>query len=47
MSLLAANVWHWWIAVLLVPGAILAVVATVLGYLRKVEALKYPNGRRR
>ena len=47
MSLLAANVWHWWIAVLLVPGAILAIVATVAGYLAKVERLKHPGGRRR
>lgn len=46
MSLLAANVWHWWIAVLLVPGAILAVLATVVGYLRKVESIKYPKNHR-
>ena len=47
MSLLAAVVWHWWISVALVVGAVGAVIATVAGYFAKVERMKHPNGRRR
>jgi hypothetical protein len=41
--LLAAKVWHYWIAVPLAAGAVLAVPALVVGYLRKVQSLKYPK----
>ncbi len=41
--LLAAKVWHFWIAVPLVAGAVLLVVATVAGYLRNVVAPRYPS----
>ena len=41
--LLAAKVWHYWIAVPLAGGAVLAVVATVAGYLAKVERIKHPR----
>ena len=40
---IAGEVWHYWIAVPLAAGAVLAVVATVAGYLKKVSALKYPR----
>ncbi len=43
---LAAVPWHYWIAVPLAAGGVLAVVATVAGYLKKVQALKYPKGER-
>ena len=39
----AAVVWTWWIAIPLVAGGILAIVATIAGYLRKVQSLKYPK----
>ena len=39
---LAAKVWHYWIAVPLVAGALLAILATIVGYLKKVQSLKYP-----
>ncbi len=42
---LAAKVWHYWIAVPLAAGAILAVVAVVAGYLKKVQSVKYPPQR--
>ena len=42
---LAAKVWHYWIAVPLAAGGLLLVAATVAGYLKKVQALKYPRGR--
>ena len=41
--ILAGQVWHYWIGVPLAAGAILAVVATVVGYFRKMNALKYPR----
>jgi hypothetical protein len=39
----AGQVWHYWIAVPLAAGAVLAVVATVAGYLKKVQSAKYPR----
>ena len=39
----AAVVWTWWIAIPLVAGGILAIVATIAGYFRKVQSLKYPK----
>ena len=41
--LLAAKVWHYWIAVPLVAGGVLMVVALIIGYLVKVTAAKYPR----
>ena len=38
-----AVVWHYWIAVPLAAGAILAVIATIVGYLVKVTSLRYPK----
>lgn len=43
---LAAQVWHYWIAVPLAAGGVLAVVITIAGYLKKVQALKYPRNPR-
>lgn len=40
--LFAGHVWHYWIAVPLVAGAILMIVATIIGYLNKVVRPKYP-----
>jgi uncharacterized membrane protein len=41
--LLAAKVWHFWIAPAVVALTVLAVIATIIGYLRKVVAPKYPT----
>jgi len=43
MLLAKAPVWHFWIAVLLAIPALLLVVATVVGYLVKVVAPRYPR----
>ncbi|CAN5560709.1 hypothetical protein BH18ACT1_BH18ACT1_17080 [soil metagenome] len=43
VSLLAAVVWHYWLAVPLAAGAVLLLLATVAGYLKKVQAAKYPR----
>ena len=39
----SAVVWHYWIGVVLFFGALLTVIATVVGYLAKVQSLKYPK----
>ncbi|MCY4456346.1 MAG: hypothetical protein OXB90_00170 [Acidimicrobiaceae bacterium] len=41
--MILAVVWHFWIAVPLAVGAIVLVVATVLGYLNKVTSTRYPR----
>jgi hypothetical protein len=38
-----AVVWHYWIALPLTAGAILAVVASIVGYLQKVTYQRYPR----
>ena len=40
---LAAKVWHYWIAVPLAGGAVLAILSTIAGYLKKVQSVKYPR----
>ena len=42
-GMLFAEVWTYWISFPLVGGAVLAVVATIAGYLKKVHSLKYPR----
>ena len=41
--LFAAPVWHYWIGVVLFLGAVLTVVALVVGYLAKVQSPQYPR----
>jgi hypothetical protein len=38
-----APVWHFWIAVFLAIPAVLLVLATIVGYVVKVVAPKYPK----
>jgi hypothetical protein len=45
--MLAAEIWHWWIGVVLVGAGILSVIALVAGYLKNVTAKQYPNRRQR
>jgi hypothetical protein len=42
-----AVVWHFWLGLVLVIGAILFVVATLGGYLFKVTRSRYPTNRQR
>ncbi len=46
MHVLAAYIWTFWIGVALAIGAVLAVVATIIGYVVKVQAPQYPSRRR-
>ena len=41
--LLAAKVWHYWVAFPLLAAAILSVIALGIGYLVKVTAARYPR----
>jgi formate-dependent nitrite reductase membrane component NrfD len=43
--MLAANIWHWWIGVILTVVGVLSVVMLVAGYLKQVTATRYPNRR--
>jgi len=40
-----AVVWHYWIGVALVLGAVLTIGALAVGYLFSVEKTRYPKGR--
>ncbi len=45
--LLAAKVWHYWLAVPIVVLVIVVMIATLVGYLNKVVRPKYPSRRAR
>ena len=43
-SILANSpVWHYWLAVPIALGAIVVVIATVVGYFFRVTATRYPS----
>ena len=46
-AMFAAYVWHYWIGVILLIAAIGAVVQSIVGYVTKVSATRYPNRRQR
>ena len=41
--MIAANIWFWWVAVILVLVGVLTVIGLVVGYLKNVTALRYPS----
>ncbi|MDE0873179.1 MAG: hypothetical protein OSA88_04820 [Acidimicrobiales bacterium] len=43
MNALAAQVWHFWLAVPLAIGTVLGVLQLVAGYIVKVVAPRYPK----
>lgn len=45
--MLAANIWHWWIGVVLLGVSVLTVFGLIGGYLKSVTAQKYPTRRHR
>ena len=47
MDLIAAVVWHWWIALLLVIATVPLVIATLVGYFTKVVAPRYNSRHQR
>jgi len=45
--MLAAEIWYWWIGVVLLVVSLLAGVALVVGYLKTVSSQEYPDGKHR
>jgi hypothetical protein len=43
--MLAAEIWHFWVGVVLFVASLGAVVALVAGYLKSVSSSRYPNKR--
>ena len=43
----AAEIWHWWIGVVLVGVAILSVLGLGVQYLKNITAKQYPGRRHR
>lgn len=42
-DMLAANIWYWWLGVILTGVGVLSVLGLVVGYLKNVTALRYPS----
>jgi len=42
-AVIAAQVWHFWIGPVVVGLAVLLILATLAGYLKKVVSPKYPK----
>jgi len=45
--MLAAEVWHWWIGIVLTGGIVLACLGLIPLYMKSVSSQKYPGGKRR
>ncbi len=45
--MLSAEIWHWWIGVLLTIVTLIAVIALVGGYTKQVTSQQYPGKRQR
>lgn len=43
--MLAANVWYWWIGIVLTGVGVLSVLGLVVSYLKNVTAQRYPDRR--
>ena len=47
LAVIAANIWHWWIGVILAVVSGLTVINIVVGYLKNVTSKQYPGKRQR
>lgn len=45
--MLAAEIWHWWIGVVLLGVGILSGIGLVAQYLKNISSTRYPNRRQR
>lgn len=43
--MLAAEIWHWWIGVLLTLAFVALLVVLIGGYLKTVTSKQYPNNK--
>ena len=41
----AAEIWHWWIGVVLAGAGIVTAIALIAGYVKQVSSQKYPDGK--
>jgi hypothetical protein len=46
-ALLAAEIWHWWIGIILTVVGVLAVLGLVAQYLKTISSTRYPGRRQR
>jgi hypothetical protein len=44
--MLAAQIWHWWIGLIMLLAGGLATVGLIAGYLKTVSSQRYPGGKR-
>jgi len=45
--MIAAQVWHYWLGLILLIVGVTSLVGLAGGYLKQVTAMKYPNRRQR
>ena len=45
--MIAGEVWHYWLGLILLVVGVASVIGLVVGYLKKVTAMKYPSRRQR
>lgn len=45
--MLASEVWHWWIGIVLLIVAVVVGVVLIGGYVKSVSSQRYPGGKRR
>ncbi len=45
--MIAAQVWHYWLGLILLIAGVGSIFAFIGGYLKQVTALKYPNRKQR
>jgi uncharacterized membrane protein len=45
--MIAAVPWHYWLGLVLLIAGVGSIVAYIVGYLKSVTALKYPNRKQR
>jgi hypothetical protein len=43
--MLAAEIWYWWIGVVLTVVGVLSVLGLIAGYLKNVSSQRYPGKR--
>ena len=46
-GMFAAEIWYWWIGIVLTGVGVLSVIGLIVGYLKTVTAPRYPNRRQR
>ena len=45
--MLAAEIWHWWIGVVLRGVSVAVAIGLIANYMKSVSAQKYPGGKHR